>query len=78
MPADIVFTPPHISHMTPRTLRAANAVLYATSTLLVIATVIYCAFYKQMASSPIPYGNGGASKSVADIVCKYIENNSLI
>lgn len=50
MPADIVFTPPHISHMTPRTLRAANAVLYATSTLLVIATVIYCAFYKQMAA----------------------------
>ena len=35
--------------MTPRTLRAANALLYATSTLLVIATVIYCAFYKQLA-----------------------------
>lgn len=34
--------------MLPRTLRAANALLYATSTLLVIATVIYCALYKQM------------------------------
>lgn len=34
--------------MIPRTLRAANALLYASSVLLVIAAVIYCAVYKQM------------------------------
>lgn len=34
--------------MLSRTLRAANALLYASSVLLVIAAVIYCAVYKQM------------------------------
>ncbi|MBR5893998.1 MAG: hypothetical protein IKZ13_00470 [Akkermansia sp.] len=34
--------------MTSRTLRAANALLYASSVLLVIAAILYCAFYKEM------------------------------
>lgn len=34
----------------PRTLRAANALLYATSVLLIIAAIIYCAMYKELAS----------------------------
>lgn len=34
--------------MYPRTLKAANALLYASSTLLIIAAVVYCAMYKNM------------------------------
>lgn len=34
--------------MVPRTLRAANALLYGSSVLLVIAAVLYCALYKDM------------------------------
>ena len=34
--------------MLSRTLRAANALLYASSVLLVIAAVVYCAVYKEM------------------------------
>ena len=34
--------------MYPRTLKAANALLYASSTLLIIAAVVYCAMYKDM------------------------------
>ena len=34
--------------MYPRSLKAANALLYASSTLLIIAAVIYCAMYKEM------------------------------
>lgn len=34
--------------MIPRTLRAANALLYGSSVLLVIAAITYCAFYKSM------------------------------
>ena len=34
--------------MYSRTLRAANALLYASSVLLVIAAVVYCAVYKEM------------------------------
>lgn len=34
--------------MIPRTLRAANALLYGSSVLLVIAAIVYCAFYKSM------------------------------
>ncbi len=34
--------------MAPRTLRAANALLYGTSVLLVIAAILYCAAYKDM------------------------------
>ncbi len=34
--------------MVPRTLRAANALLYASSVLLVIAAILYCALYKDM------------------------------
>lgn len=34
--------------MPTRTLRAANALLYASSTLLIIAAVVYCTMYKNM------------------------------
>ena len=47
--------------MLSRTLRAANALLYASSVLLVIAAVIYCAVYKDM---PVWQLWGGVALSI--------------
>ncbi|MBQ7022352.1 MAG: hypothetical protein IJN29_02150 [Akkermansia sp.] len=51
--------------MEPRTLRAANALLYGSSVLLVIAAVLYCALYKDM---PVWQLWGGVVLSLAAAV----------
>ena len=48
--------------MVPRTLRAANALLYGTSVLLVIAAILYCAAYKDMPAWQLW---GGVALSIA-------------